>query len=313
MKIWVIFTAFVCCNLTAQEKIVRFEGFGVNKKYGLVDHTTSTEIIPPQYNHIVFDFDDYVVLKQKNEVDFYSKETGEKLSFTTSNQFPVLINNLNYYHYQDVAYSYLIPKNVLDRIKLSKKYLGVFTEDKYIIAFANSFFDVYDGTNMNVPKIANIKASNYHSYPVYFEKINNLNTVHVFYCLGNIYVYNHELALLKTYKNNTKEHNKMLSILQKDFPSAETKPYELTTHTLPPTWKYTYEKGITKVSLFKDPKKYFFLAKKCEAQLVSGNDDWVEIQILEPKITYQFRVDFENKLFYLPAKYIQELGLKFEN
>lgn len=313
MKNWAIFCFFLCFLASAQDTFNTFDGFGIDKKYGLVNVENQTEIIAPSYAQIIFTFTDYVGFKNETDVDLFSKKTGEKLSFKETYQTDLYLKRVKYTHFQDQNFSYLISNVVSERLQLPKKYQSLSTQHNYLIAFAANSYDVYKDTNLNVPKIAALKASAFHSYIANVAKQDDFSTVNVFYGLGTIYVYSEEFELLKTYKNKAKDQNKMLTVLQKDFPAVDTKEMMQTSMIGYPNWRYEHLNGVTKVSLFSDPKKYFYVAKKCEAQLVPGNDDWVEIQLLESKGTYQFMVDFEHQRFNLPAKYIQELGLKFEN
>ena len=311
MKIWVMLCSVACFWATAQKSVDHYEGFGVNKKYGLVDNLSGEAIIAPQYDRILFDFNQYVALKKGNVVDFYSKETGEKLSFKSTYQSEVTFKNEVHYYYQDDSFGYLIPSNVANRVQLPKKYDFVNTIQNLVIGFKNNVFDVYEDTNVTTPKVASIKASQYHFYPRTIS--NKLENVYVFYGLGTVYVYNETFVKLKEYKSKVNNDNDVMTLLKKDFPKAETKEMDVMGITAPPDWKYHYANGVTKVSKYSNSQHYFYLTQKCEAQSVPGSKYWVEIQLVETGETYQFRVDFEQQHFYLPQKYIQSLGLKFEN
>lgn len=71
-----LFTAFV----GAQE---RYEAFGVNNKYGIVDIQNQKEYVTPDYSDINLLVTDYLALQNGNQVSFYS-EKPEKNSIRQS-------------------------------------------------------------------------------------------------------------------------------------------------------------------------------------------------------------------------------------
>lgn len=296
--------------MNAQSGFERFEAFGVNKMYGLMEYGYGSEMVASQYKGINFKFTDYIALYNKQHYDFYYKETGEKRSLTDLQQPYIKLNNIVYQHFTDSLSSYLLPFTVNNLIKMPKKYTSLSNTANYLVAFLDNKFTIFDSINISTPKIKSIKAD---TYSEEFVSHNNTPTgIILFWGIKTIYVYNKDFHLLKSYKSNQKDHKKVLEIISKEFPLADKKEISWSNMIEPKLWSTSFENNVTTVSLYKDRTKTFIVKGNYEAQLVPGaTENWVDLQNIETKKSYQFRVDFDNNLFLLPAKYITELGLKF--
>ena len=287
----------------------RYAAFGHNRTYSIVDTSDQTEFLAPTYQDVEFFFTDYLAMKKDRETDFYSKQTGEKKTMTMTFEKDIKIDDKYYIHYKDQNFSYLIPKHFSERLKLPNKYENLRQNKDYIIASLGNSYDIIDLKSLKT--IKTIKASAYWSGIFDAIKTSKTEGLLVFYGNATIEVYTDQLKLLKTYKSSEKSREKVLYIIKKDFVEQETKEANQSFMAGIPIWGFKTVENLTKVWLYKDNQKHFTVAGRCEAQYTSGKN-WVEIQALEKHQTFQFEVDFENKKFIIPQKYIDVMDLKFD-
>ena len=99
----------------------RYEAFGVNNKYGIVEIQNQKEYVAPDFSDINLLVTDYLVLQNGNQVSFYSRETGEKTVLDKVKWQNVYLNDKKYEHFQDANNSYLIADRFKEKIILIDK------------------------------------------------------------------------------------------------------------------------------------------------------------------------------------------------
>lgn len=287
----------------------RYSAFGHNGIFGIVDKINLTEFLVPSYQRVDFFFSDYLAMKKDSQVDFYSKYKAEKFSLTDQEQDEIKLDNRNYYHYQDASVSYLIPNLVAEKIKLPKKYKSIIEHKDSLFGSLENSFDIIDFKNQKVSK--SIKAIYYHS-GTFNNKLNSkTEDLIVFYGNATIEVYDEQQKLLKAYKSNEKSKETVLKIISKDFEYVPTPEMVYRADVADPDWTSESLQNRTKISLNKDKRKHFSISGRCEIHYADGKN-WISIQSYSQQQTFQFEVDFENKKFIIPQKYIDILDLKFD-
>jgi hypothetical protein len=210
-----LFTAFV----GAQE---RYEAFGVNNKYGIVDIQNQKEYVTPDYSDINLLVTDYLALQNGNQVSFYSRETGEKTVLDKVKWQNVYLNDKKYEHFQDANNSYLIADRFKEKIVLPRKYSAVgnqfFKEGrKYFVGVHDHKLDIYKSSDITKPLIKDVKASEY--FTDFYTKTGTeeVKQLHIFYGEGIVNVYNDHLKLIKSYKGNAAGLGDLNDIMEKDY------------------------------------------------------------------------------------------------
>ena len=287
----------------------RYSAFGHNGVFGIVDKTNLTEFLAPSYQRVDFFFTDYLAMKKDSQVDFYSKSNAEKFSLIDQEQDEIKLNDRNYYHYQDANASYLIPDLVAEKIKLPKKYKSIIVYKDFLIGALENSFDIIDFKNQKVSK--SIKAIYYHAGTFNNHLNSKTEDLIVFYGTAIIEVYDDQQKLLKAYKSNEKSKETVLKIISKDFEYVPTPEMVYRADVADPDWASESLQNRTKIWLSKDKRKYFSIAGRCEIHYADGKN-WISIQSYSQQQTFQFEVDFENKIFIIPQKYIDILDLKFD-
>lgn len=287
----------------------RYSAFGHNGIFGIVDKTNLTEFLVPSYQHVDFFFTDYLAMKKDSQVDFYSKSNTEKFSLIDQEQDEIKLNDRNYYHYQDANASYLIPDLVTEKIKLPKKYKAIIEHKASLFGSLENSVDIIDFKNQKISK--SIKAIYYHAGTFNNHLNSKTEDLIVFYGNATIEVYDDQQKLLKIYKSNEKSKETVLKIISKDFEYVPTPEMVYRADVADPDWAYERLQNRTKIWLSKDKRKYFSIAGRCEIHYADGKN-WISIQSYSQQQTFQFEVDFENKKFIIPQKYIDKLDLKFD-
>ena len=248
-------------------------------------------------------------MKKDNQVDFYSKSTAEKFSLTDQEQDELKIDNRRYFHYKDATFSYLIPDLVAERTKLPKKYKAIIEHKGFLIATLENSFDIIDFKNQKIIKSAK---ANYFHIGTFNNKLNpKTEDLIVFYGTATIDVFDGQLKLLKTYKSSEKSEETVLKIINKDFENVPTPQMVYRADVVDLDWNSESLQNRTKIWLRTNKQKNFSIAGRCEIHYTDGKN-WISIQSYAKQQTFQFEVDFKNRKFILPQKYIDALDLKFD-
>ncbi|WP_300672352.1 hypothetical protein [Soonwooa sp.] len=306
MKNYLILLSIFCLALFNSQN--RYEAFAKNWQYGIVDTKDLSEYLAPTYTKIDFHFKDYLALQTGAKTDFYSKTTAEKFSLTDQEQDAIKLNNRNYFHYQDATSSYLIPEKVSERIKLSKKYNSFRRFNTFVIASFDKGFDIYDS---NLKLIKNIPAP--YNYFNYFKVKGNqdLEPLMLFYGDKTIEIYDNQMKLLGNYKSTEKSEETVLSIIKKDFEVTLVPPPTVISPVAAENWISKIDGDKTTIQNTMSPNKQFSLKGRYQARFAIS-EDWISLEEVNYLQSFQFEVDFKNKKFILPQKYIDELDLKFD-
>ncbi|MCP1251974.1 MULTISPECIES: DUF4640 domain-containing protein [Elizabethkingia] len=306
-----LFTAFV----GAQE---RYEAFGVNNKYGIVDIQNQKEYVAPDYNDINLLVTDYLALQNGNQVSFYSRETGEKIVLDRVKWQNVYLNDKKYEHFQDANNSYLIADRFKEKIVLPRKYSAVgnqfFKEGrKYFVGVHDHKLDIYKSSDITKPLIKDVKASEY--FTDFYTKTGTaeVKQLHIFYGEGMVNVYNDHLKLIKSYKGNAAGLGDLNDIMEKDYKQVLRPPSVSNVFAGDFWWKGKSTGGKTKIWNRKNLSKSFVVNGDYGIWDIKYNNQWIDLRNEDRTKLYKFRVDMENKKIILPQKYQEELSPVFSD
>lgn len=290
----------------------RYEAFGVNNKYGIVDIQNQKEYVAPDYSDINLLITDYLALQNGNQVSFYSRETGEKTVLEKLKWQNVYLNDKKYDHFQDANNSYLIADRFKEKIVLPRKYSVVDSQffkegQKYFVGVHDHKLDIYKSSDITKPLIKDVKASEY--FTDFYTKTGNAEVMqlHIFYGEGMVNVYNDHLKLIKSYKGNAAGLGDLNNIMEKDYKQVLRPPSVSNVFAGEFWWKGKSTGGKTKIWNRENLSKSFVINGDYDIWDVKFNDQWIDIRNEDRTKLYKFRVDMENKKIILPQKYLEEL------
>lgn len=297
-------------NVTVTAQPV-YEVFAVNGKYGIVNTTDFSTFVVPSYPLFDDFYQDCLALGNGTACYFFDKTSGDKTIFINLYQSSVKINGKNYFHFVNNQYSYLIPDVVKEKIKLPKKYDYFKTEDKHLVSKAVNGFDVYKTTQFSKPVISDILATA--CYLGIFQQINtdHFKTLWIFYGKSSVFVYSDTFKRLKKYPVKVTTLDEALTVIKEHFIPVATKELTNTNAVIPLYWRKSYENGITTVTSWKNAKNVFTVKGYFEAYKWFDDENWVQLQSLENKENYIFKLDFANKRVLLPKTYLNQLHITF--
>ncbi|MCL1673799.1 hypothetical protein [Elizabethkingia ursingii] len=296
----------------------RYEAFGINNKYGIVEIQNQKEYVAPDYSNINLLVTDYLALQNGDQVSFYSKETGEKTVLDRVRIQFIYLKDKAYEHFQDANKSYLIADRFNEKIVLPHKYSSVgnqfFKEGrKYFVGVHDHKLDIYKSSDITKPLIKDMKASRY--FTDFYTKISASEALqlHIFYGEGTVEVYDDHLKLIKSYNENAIGLSDLNEILGKDYKQV-WRPVGISNIVAGEFWwKGKSTGGKTKIWNRKNLNKSFVINGDYDIWDIKFNDQWIDIRNKDRTKLYKFRVDIENKKIILPQKYQEELSPVFSD
>ncbi|AQX10371.1 hypothetical protein [Elizabethkingia ursingii] len=296
----------------------RYEAFGVNNKYGIVEIQNQKEYVAPDFSDINLLVTDYLALQNGNQVSFYSRETGEKTVLDKVKWQNVYLNDKKYEHFQDANNSYLIADRFKEKIILPRKYSAVdnqfFKEGrKYFVGVHDHKLDIYKSSDITKPLIKDVKASGY--FTDFYTKTGTteVKQLHIFYGEGMVNVYNDHLKPIKSYKGNAAGLGDLNDIMEKDYKQVLRPPSVSNVFAGEFWWKGKSTGGKTKIWNRKNLNKSFVINGDYGIWDIKYNNQWIDLRNEDRTKLYKFRVDMENKRIILPQKYQEELSPVFSD
>lgn len=289
----------------AQEK---YEFFQFENNYGIVEINNLTEFVSPTYTNFSDTFDE-IVLINGSENTFFNRKTGKESKFTSSNE-DLRFNGKYYVHFYKDNASVFIPKKTSDKLYFTKKYDKVIGAGGNLIARYEGKYEVFLNTDFKKPKLENIEASKVYSGFLYRNRTKQEEYVLIFYGDESIYVYDKKLKLIKKYPSNTSYESRMLEAIKEDFKKIDKDPIGFAPMMLSDKWNLEFKDGYTKITSI-DQNKSFSIKGEFRDYNIIGNNDWINLEDKQTKMSYRFKINFENNTFIIPKKYQEILELKF--
>lgn len=295
-----------CITVVAQN---RYEGFEVDRKFGIMDIQTMETFKEPSYENWDKMFTDAVVLSNGPEYTFFSRTTGKTETYSSAVGMCYFNADL-YRFFLKNNKSVAIPSKTAKKIVLPKRYDSATGDGSNLYVITNGMYDVFKRPDFKKPKLLNIEASKLFTGLLYGVREDKELFVAVFYGGAHIYVYDGSLKLLNTYVAQTDSEEQVFRIISADFTKIEKEALPSDYATIPRYWVMEYKDGYTKVSSLKYGRS-FSVKGEYSNGVMWDEQDWVSITERETGRQYGFKVDFENRKFGLPKKYQSVLELGF--
>ncbi|MBA5792657.1 hypothetical protein H1R17_01305 [Flavobacterium sp. xlx-214] len=291
----------------AQQK---YEVFGIDNKFGIVDYETGNEFIEPQFVNYKNFFIDFVDFETETELILFNKISGKKVVYKKGQNESFYLRKVNSNMKESTQRLHIIENNkstvvdaVNNKITLPKKYSKLQTNDAWLFGFnENETIDVYSYDDFKKIKVT-IKASKFIKDWVYKLETNDYKNHYVFYNELEVFVYDEVFNLVKKYATGGNTYSEIKEVIKTDFKVSS----HISQGVFMDEWKVTYSNGY---SNFNYIKQLSFQLKGNFEALTKGWD-YILIEENNSQKKYFFFLDYENKRFSLPKAEQIKLDLHF--
>lgn len=284
-----------------------YEAFQYENKFGVVEINTLNEFIAPSYSS-QNDFFIPITLIDYPEYTFINRTTGEKQTYTTTNE-ELRFNGMYYMHFYKSGKSVFISRDTKSKITLNKEYRNAIGNGNDLMVQHNGLYEVYAEPNFKTPKVKNIKAKKVFTDFVFRKRTQKIEYVNIFYGNDAVYVYDKKYNLLKKYPSKVEYESRMFDVIAGEFTEANQK--NLNGYGIAP--RYFTDEFKNGYTTFKsiEYKKAFKIKGEFRNSNIYDTEDCIILTEKQSGKKYSFKIDFEKKRFLLPLKYQELLELTF--